>query len=246
MRRSTLIAVLAGALFGLAAAAGISLAGSGSSSSSNERRTAGPAQGSAQASGHAVHAKRGNRRRGGRHGGHRLFGPAAIAFNGFADRLNVSRDELHDALRGVKDRALDRAVDENVITSAERDALKSCMKSRRRDNCNRSQARAAHRKLHRALRQRVKSDAAAVKAQFIDDLADELDKQPAEVDAAARAELVELLDTAVTLGFVTEKGRELALGCWDNPNECDRAALRAEVKQRFGHGRRRGGRRGHP
>ena len=245
MRRSTLIAVLAGALFGLAAAAGISLAGSGSSSSneSNERRTAAPTQGTS----HATYAKRGHRRHGGRgHGGHRLFGPAAIAFNGFADRLNVSRKELHAALRGVKNRALDRAVDENVITSAERDALKSCMKSRRRDNCNRSQARAAHRKLHRAMRQRVRSDAAAVKAQVIEDLADELDKQPADVEAAARAELVELLDTAVTLGFVTEKGRQLALECWDTPNECDRAALRAEVKHRLGHGHRRGGRRGHP
>jgi class 3 adenylate cyclase len=49
------------------------------------------------------------------------------------------------------------------------------------------------------------------------------------------------------LGLVTAKGRELALGCWDRPNECDRAALKREVKKRFrGRGHRHGGRRAHP
>jgi hypothetical protein len=165
----------------------------------------------------------------------------------------VSKKQLHEALRGVKDRALDRAVSDKVITQAERDALAKCMKSRRRggSGCDRRAARTAHRKLHRALKQRARSDAAALKAQFIGDLADELDKQPADVESAARAELEDVLNMAVTAGFVTEKGRELALGCFDQPNQCDRAALRAEVKKRFrghhggrGHGGRKGGKGG--
>ena len=93
----------------------------------------------------------------------------------------------------------------------------------------------------------ARDDAAGLKSQFIDDLAAELNKQPADIESAARAEIKDLLDMAVTAGFVTEKGRELALGCFDQPNQCDRAALRAEVKKRFRghHGGRghRGGRR---
>jgi hypothetical protein len=149
---------------------------------------------------------------------------------------------------GVKKRALDRAVADGTITQDERDALEACFKSRGQGSgCDRVKARAAHRKLHKAIKQRVKTDAAGLKAQVIDDLAAELGKQPAEVEAAARAELVDLLDKGVALGLVTEKGRDLALGCWDKPNECDRAALKAEVKKRFrGRGHRHGGRRAHP
>ena len=83
MRRSILVAVLAGALVGLAVAAGISLAGSsgssGSSSSSSEHASTG---GGSFASAYA--AKQG-KRRGGRRGGHPGphglgFGPMGLAF----------------------------------------------------------------------------------------------------------------------------------------------------------------------
>lgn len=254
MRRSILISVLVGAVMGLAVAAGISLAGSGGSSSSTQS-SADPAQGSFA----SAYAKRGNQQRGGRRGGRRGhghghghgmgFGPLALAFNGLAERLGVERDKLHDAVKGVKKRALDRAVTDGTITQAERDALEACMKARRSSGCNKQQARAAHRKLHRAFKQRARSDAAGLKAQLLEDLAAELGggKTSAQVGEAIRAELVELLDKGVTLGFLTEKGRELALGCWDSPNQCDRKALRAEVKKRF-RGHRHGGRRGgrHP
>jgi hypothetical protein len=251
MRRSIVVAVLAGALVGLAVAAGISLAGSGGSSgssSSSEQASASGAQGSFASS---YAAKQGHRNRGGRrHGhGHGLgWGPMGLAFKGLADRLNVTPAKLREAAMGVKKRALDRAVADGTITQAERDALEACFKSRGRSSgCDRAKARAAHRKLHRAIKQRVKTDAAGLKAQVIDDLAAELGKQPSEVEAAARAELVELLDKGVKFGLVTEKGRDLALGCWDKPNECDRAALKAEVKKRFrGRGHRHGGRRAHP
>jgi hypothetical protein len=245
MRRSILIAVLAGTLVGLAVAAGISLAGNNGSSSSGKQASATPAQGSFA----AAYAKRAGRRGGpghpgGRHGGrfeghgHGMgFGPLMIAFQGLAKKLDVTPAQLREAVKGVKDRAIDRAVGDGTITQDERDALAACMKSRRGSGCDRAKAMAAHRKLHRALKARAKSDAAGLKSQLIGDLATELGKQPADVEAAMRAQLSQMLDTAVTMGFITDHGRELALGCFDKPNECDRGALRAEVKKRFrGHG----------
>jgi hypothetical protein len=250
MRRSILISVLVGALVGLAVAVGIGLASSGSGGSASPGQ-ASSAQGSF-ASNYAAkrnHGKRRGGRHGHRHGHGMLFGPLALAFNGVAERLGVERSELHDAVKGVKRRALDRAVSDGTISQAERNALEACMKSRRGSGCNRAQARAAHRKLHRAVKQRLKNDAAGLKAQLLDDLAAELGggKTADEVGDAIRAELVELLAKGVTLGFITEKGRELALACWDDPNSCDRQALRAEIRKRF-RGHRHGGRRGgqHP
>jgi hypothetical protein len=249
MRRSTLVGVLLGALVGLAVAAGISLAGGGSSSSPS-KQSASASQGSFRA---AYAAKRG------RGGGHRWhghghgmrFGPLAIAFNGLADRLDVTPEKLREAVKGVKKRALDRAVADGTITQDERAALDACFQSRGQGSgCDRAKARAAHGKLHKALRQRIRTDAAGLKAQLIEDLAAELGKQPADVEAAARAELVDLLDKGVSLGLLTDHGRDLALACWDKPNECDRAALRAEIRKHFrGHrerGHRRGGRGHHP
>ena len=239
MRRSILVAVLAGALVALAAVAGISLAGSGS-----ETKSSSGSPSASQGSFKANYAAK--RNRGGKRHGHRMhFGPMMMALNGVADRLGVSKDELIEAAKGVKDRALDRAVTDGTITQAQRDALQQCMKAHHTGGgkCNRRAARRAHRKLHRAFHKQLRTDAAALKAQLLGDLADELGKQPDEVGTAIRAELSELLETGVKLGFVTERGRDLALGCWDRPNECDRKALRRELKQRFrGHGR---GHRGH-
>jgi hypothetical protein len=176
------------------------------------------------------------------------FGPLALALNGLADRLDVTPAKLREAAKGVKKRALDRAVADGTITQDERDALEACFKARGQGSgCDRAKARAAHKKLHKALEQRAKTDAAGLKSQLIDDLAAELGKQPADVESAIRATLSDLLDKGVALGFVTAHGRDLALGCWDKPNECDRAALRAELRNRLpgGHGGRKGGRRGH-
>jgi hypothetical protein len=250
MRRSIVIAVLVGALVGLAAAAGITLAGGGSGSSSGTDSSAGASQGSFASQ---FAKKQGNRgrggRRGGRHGhGHGLFfGPVRMAFNGVADRLGVEPRDLRDAAKGVKRRALDRAVSEGTITADERAALEACMKNRGGSGCDRAKARAAHRKLHRAFKQRIRSDAAGLKNQVLEDLAAELGggKSAAQIDAAIRAELVELLDKGVSMGFLTERARELALECWDTPNQCDRKALRAEVRKRF-RGHRHGGGRRHP
>lgn len=232
MRRSILVAVLAGVLVGIAAVAGISLAGS--DSGSDGRSQASPAPFKTQ---YAAKRNRG----GHRHGPGIRFGPVAMAVGGVADRLGVSRDELIDAVKAVKRRALDRAVADGTLTQAQRDALEECMKAHHRgDRCdNRRAARRAFRKLRRDFRQRIRTDAAAVKAQILQDLAAELGKQPRQVGDAIRSELAELLDTGVKLGFVTDGGRDLALGCFDRPNECDRRALRRELRKHFrGHGRR--------
>lgn len=243
MRRSILVAVVLGALAGLATIAGISVAGSGGGSSP---KTAAPGASHGSFKG-TYAAKRHRGRRGHRHGhGHGMrFGPMALAFSGVADRLNVSKDELIDAVKGAKDRALDRAVAEGVISQAERDALQQCMTAHHRGGkcSNRRAARRAHRKLHRELHRRIRGDAAAMKSQLIGDLAAELGKDSDVVERALRAELSELLNMGVSLGFVTDRGRDLALGCWDRPNECDHRALRAEVRKRFGghrHGHHRG------
>jgi hypothetical protein len=254
MRRSILVAVIIGALVGVATVAGVSLAGSGSGERAAPAKPQG-ASGSSFRSAYAARAGHGGRRHGGgRRRGHRMgFGPIAAAVDGVADRLGVSRDELIQAVKGVKDRALDRAVSDGTITEAQRDALRACMRAhhgrgsgkRRGGSCDRRAARRAHRRLHRALKQRIRSDAAAVKAQLIGDLADELGKQPAEVEDAIRAELSELLDTGVRLGLVSDRARDLALGCFDRPAQCDQRALRRELRQGF-RGHRHGHRGRHP
>lgn len=241
MRRSILVAVLAGALMGLATVAGISLAGSGSSETKASGGSHGASQGSFKST-YAAKRNRGGKRHGHRRGHGMRFGPMMMALNGVADRLGVSKDELIEAAQGAKDRTLDRAVSEGTITQAQRDALEQCMKAHRQrgGKCDRRAARRAYRKLHRSFHQKMRTDAAALKAQLLGDLAAELGKQPDEVGTAIRAELSELLDMGVKFGVVTDRGRDLALGCWDRPKECDRKALRRELKQHF-----RGDRRGH-
>ena len=233
MRRSVVIAVLAGALVGFAVAAAISLAGNSSSSGSGGS-SASAAQGSF-ASAYNRRAHRGGMRgpHGGRwHGPHGGpgFGPLGMAFEGLAKRLDVTPGKLREAIKGVKGRVLDRAVADGTITGDERDAIEACMKSRGGSGCDFAKARAAHRKLHRALEQQARKDPAALKSQLIGDLADELGKQPADVESAMRAELSDMLDKAVAIGFLTDRGRELALGCFDKPNDCDLKALRAEAR----------------
>jgi hypothetical protein len=71
---------------------------------------------------------------------------------------------------------------------------------------------------------------AALKDELATDLGAELDKPPTEILDAVRAELVAKLDKAVAIGFVTARGRELALGCFDRPAECDLGALRSEAR----------------
>jgi hypothetical protein len=83
---------------------------------------------------------------------------------------------------------------------------------------------------------------AALKTELAGSLATKLDKTPDEILTAARAELDARLTQAVAAGWLTQKGHDLALACFDDPASCDVNALRGAV---LGHGKQRGGHRHH-
>jgi hypothetical protein len=75
---------------------------------------------------------------------------------------------------------------------------------------------------------------AVLKTELATALATKLSKTPDEILTAVRAELDARLTQAVTKGWLTAKGHDLALACFDDPATCDVKALRAEVRF-FGH-----------
>lgn len=75
---------------------------------------------------------------------------------------------------------------------------------------------------------------ATLKTDLATALATKLGKTPDEILAAVRAELDARLTKAVAQGWLTAKGHDLALACFDDPATCDLKALRAEVHF-FGH-----------
>lgn len=184
-------------------------------------------------------------RRGGRdHGRRGGRGHGAKLLGGLADRLGVTRPQLVDGLRGAARRGLDRKVADGTITAAQRDALAACLQRPRGAGCDRRTARPAARALKRSFRRASPAALAQLKDEVAGDLAAELGKDKADVVAAIRAELADKLAKGVAFGVVSEKARDLALGCFDAPASCDRAALREALPR--GHGHRRGhGRRGH-
>jgi hypothetical protein len=101
------------------------------------------------------------------------------------------------------------------------------------------QLRAALRGIDRAdARAKFRSgDLAGLKADLAAHLADELDRTEQQVLGAVRAELVAKLAKGVAFGMLTERGRDLALGCFDAPADCDLDAVKAEARF-FGHHRR--------
>jgi hypothetical protein len=81
-----------------------------------------------------------------------------------------------------------------------------------------------------------KTGLAAKKTAYVNGLATKLGKTPDAVAAAVRAELDTRLTQAVATHWITEQGKTLALGCFDDPAGCDLKALRAEVTA-FGGGK---------
>jgi len=81
---------------------------------------------------------------------------------------------------------------------------------------------------------KAKPDLAALKTELATSLATKLGKTPDEVLTAVRAELDARLTQAVQAGWLTQKGHDLALACFDDPNACDMKALKGEVCL-FGH-----------
>lgn len=232
MRRSLLLASLLAVLAGLTVTA-VTLAGdrSGPDRSSRAERTDRSAPTGPSA------FERASGRFGRREGVHRRDRSGhgmlhARLLGELADRLEVSDRDLRRALRGVKRRTLERAVARGTITDAQRDAVLACRADR--VTCDRTTVRAARRALARDARPGA---LAARKQELAEDLGAELGREPASVLTAIRAELVEKLDLAVTLGAVTARGRDLALACFDAPGGCDVEALKAEVRIGPGHGR---------
>jgi hypothetical protein len=149
-----------------------------------------------------------------------------------AGRLDVSTTELRRALKVTARKQLRRAAQAGLINARERRALGACMRRHGRACDRRTLGRAAKRLKGTLMGAGGAAMLPELKRTASADLAAALGQPVDEVLAAVRAELVARLDQGVGIGVVTEKGRELALACFDDPASCDVAALRREL--RFG------------
>ena len=217
--RRSLFLSLAAALLAALAVSAVSLAGGGDDQAAADR----PAP-AADARGLLAAANTGT--------GSGLPDPQAI-LRSLAGRLDVGEAELRDALEAVGRRqsraALDRAEDEGRVTGAEHDVLAACAQDDER--CDRAEARQVLRGLHDEVsREDLREvDLGALKADVAGDVASELDRTPAQVTGAVRAELDAGLGGLATSGLLTERARGLALACFDDPDACDAEALEKEV-----------------
>lgn len=164
------------------------------------------------------------------HGDRHLGGNAVLS--SLAKRLGVTTSELRRAMKATARRQLARAAKDGTITARQRRAMTACLEGRRR-GCDHRVLRGVVAKLRRSLLGSGQAtELPALKRTLSRDFAAELRKPTAEVVGAVRAELAERLEQGVALGVVTEEGRKLALGCFDEPGTCDVAALQRQL--RFG------------
>lgn len=163
-----------------------------------------------------------------------LFGAAV---NSLAQRLSVAPADLRAAIRQTIADERAKQLDAAGLTADESAALKGCRgvkhvahkkarAARRGAGCDPAVLKSALTKLKAA----PKPDYAAIKSDLAAGLAQKLGKTPDEVIAAVRAELDARLTQAVTAGWLTQKGHDLALACFDDPNSCDVKALKAEIR----------------
>jgi hypothetical protein len=193
--RRTLAVIASGALIAVAAVAvTLAFASEGSSGGDRDRTS-----GTEPARGESPHHGMGRGFRG-RGGGPHAFGPAREFFRGLAERLDVTPEQLREAIVRVKRRMHGRRGGPGF-----------------------------HRRGRPGLDRPRPRDLARIKARILGGLAAELEKPVDEVREAVRAELAEALDRAVAMGFLSGRGRELALGCFDRPRSCDIGALRREA-----------------
>jgi len=193
-----------------------------------------------QKSGKERHAVRAHDRGGAPAG---LFGQgiAGMVLDSLAGRLEVKPADLRTAVTEIATEQRDKYLKAAGLTPAELTALQSCRGHHKADKpaagatCDQAAAKSARDKLRAA----PQPDLAQLKSDAVAGLATRLGKTPEAVTTAVRAELVQRLGQAVTIGWITQKGSDLALGCFDTPASCDLKALRAEVKF-FGHAGRKG------
>jgi hypothetical protein len=170
-----------------------------------------------------------------------------IVLDSLAKRLDVAPADLRAAVDAIVAEQRQKRLQAAGLTPAEIAALKACRQTglKKRDaarvrpsggaSCDPALLRSARAKL-KAARQ-TKPDLAALKTELATSLATKLGKTPDEVLAAVRAELDARLTQAVSAGWLTQKGHDLALACFDAPASCDLKALKAEVRF-LGHGKR--------
>jgi transposase-like protein len=150
------------------------------------------------------------------------------AVNSLAQRLNVEPAALRTAIRQTIADERAKQLAAAGLTPEEIAALKRCRTARhhRRADCDVATLKSARTKLKAA----PKPDYDAIKADLAATLAQKLAKTPDEVLAAVRAELDARLTQAVQAGWLTQKGHDLALACFDTPSTCDVSALKGEIR----------------
>ena len=239
-----LIAVLSVVcLAALSVAAGAIAAAGGDGKKKSE-----PSSSSKKAAKRVAHARNGGIVRGG-HGPGGFFGGPLLgaSLDSLAQRLGVSPADLKTAVGAVMQEQSDKRLAAAGLTPDEIAAVKACRETARQSApfkhdrsatppaaCATDAFTSATAKLKAARKTAAKPDLTALKADLAASLASKLGKTPDAVIAAVRAELDARLTTAVTAGWLTQKGHDLALACFDTPASCDTKALRAEVK--FFHG----------
>lgn len=224
MRRSIVVAATA-ALIAAFVVSAVTLAGdSGTRKVADQQRSGDPTRGLVALAG----------ARGGAYGS----AAASMLLGGLADRLNVSEEQLRDAVPGVVRRQLDRLVARGTITDAERDAVQKCIDDGGGADCDRAQVRSAAIKVRRSLTPDG-AELTRLKNELAEDAGAELGKPADEVVAAVRGELEDKLEQGVALGLVTERLRDLALRCFDTPDDCEVGEVRRQARSLFGLGWRR-------
>ncbi|HWI72205.1 MAG TPA: hypothetical protein VNT55_09630 [Baekduia sp.] len=172
-----------------------------------------------------------------------LFG---ASLDSLAQRLSVDPAALRTAVRAVAQEQFDKKLAAAGLTPEEIAAVKACRTHgvKKRDparvrttaatSCDTAALKSASTKLKAYRKAHPTPDLAALKTELATSLASKIGKTPDDVLTAVRAELDARLRQAVAAGWLTQKGHDLALACFDDPASCDLKALRAEVTL-FGH-----------
>ncbi|WP_027007185.1 hypothetical protein [Conexibacter woesei] len=206
-----------------------------------------------------AHSGGGRHHRDARHGTvHRTVKPAGFlgagllgaSVNSLAQRLSVDPADLRTAIKQTLADERARQLTAAGLTPQETAALKACRGARFPERTarggkkgRRGVARTAHHtraaagcdatalKSARAkLKAAPKPDYNTIKSDLAAGLAQKLGKTPDDVIAAVRAELDARLTQAVTAGWLTQKGHDLALACFDDPSSCDIRAFKGEFR----------------
>lgn len=173
-----------------------------------------------------------------------LFGASV---DSLAQRLSVDPAALRTAIKQTLADERAKQLAAAGLTPEETAALKACrgpqrFAARGGKKGRRGVARAAHhprsaacdtaalRSARAKLEAAPKPDYNTIKADLAAGLAQKLGKTPDDVLTAVRAELDARLTQAVTAGWLTQKGHDLALACFDDPNTCDIRALKGEFR----------------